>query len=258
VSYLRSKRFWKLIAILSAGTAVFYLVFFWVILPLLTRQGEEVILADLTSKPYARVRALLEERGFAVEVIDSIYKPDVPPMVVVGQDPLPGTRIKKGRKIYLTLSSYTPPQVPFPRVEGLPYDQVYRLLTESYGFSVGEVIAVPGEVSDVIREARYKGERLAPGTLVPKYSRIDLVVVRSEGLDKVPLVKVVGLPLAEAMARLSAAGLSVGQIRYKPNPSYPPGIVFQQYPQKAPGDSLSRGYPVDLFVSGEPPKQVAE
>ena len=258
MSYLRSKHFWKLIAILSAATVAFYVVFFWVVLPFLTRQGEEVILADLTGKPYERVRVLLGERGFSVEVIDSIYKPDMPPMVVVGQDPLPGTRIKEGRKIYLTLSSYTPPQVPFPRVDGLPYDQVYRLLTESYGFSIGEVITVPGEVSDVVREARYKGERLQPGTLVPKYSRIDLVVVRSTGLDKVPLVKVVGLPLSEAMARLAAAGLSVGQIRYKPNPSYPPGIVFQQYPQKVPGDSVSRGYPVDLFVSGEPPKPVAE
>jgi len=258
VSYLRSKRFWRLIAILGIGTAAFYFLFFSVFLSLITRQGEEVVLADLSGKSYHRIRQLLEERGFVTEVIDSVYKPDTPPMVVIAQDPLPGTRIKKGRKIYLTLSSYTPPQVPFPRVEGLPYDQVHRLLTESYGFSVGEVLVVSGEVSDVVQEARYKGEPLMPGTLVPKYSRIDLVVVRSAGLGKVPLVKVVGLPLAEAMARLAEAGLSVGQIRYKPNPTYPAGIVFQQYPQKAPGDSLSRGYPVDLFVSGEPPKSVVE
>jgi len=258
VSYLRSKRFWRLLAILGIGTAVFYFLFFSVFLPIITRQGEEVILADLTGKPYARVRALLEERGFVTEVIDSVYKPDMSPLSVVAQDPLPGTRIKKGRKIYLTVSSHMPPLVPFPRVEGLPYDQVYRLLTESYGFSVGEVVVVSGEVSDVVREARYQGKRLVAGTLVPKYSRIDLVVVRSEGLGKVPLVKVVGLPLAEAMARLAEAGLSVGQIRYKPNPTYPQGVVFQQYPQKVPGDSLARGYPVDLFVSGEPPKPVAE
>lgn len=258
MSYLRSKRFWRLIAILGVGTAALYFLFFSVFLSLITRQGEEVVLADLSGKPYHRIRPLLEERGFVTEVIDSIYRPDTPPMVVIAQDPLPGTRIKKGRKIYLTLSSYTPPQVPFPRVEGLPYDQVYQLLTESYGFSIGEVLVVSGEVSDVVREARYKGERLMPGTLVPKYSRIDLVVVRSSGLGKVPLVKVVGLPLPEAMARLAEAGLSVGQIRYKPNPNYPAGIVFQQYPQKAPGDSLARGYPVDLFVSGEPPKSPVE
>ena len=217
-----------------------------------------MVLADLSGKPYHRVRQILEERGFAIEVIDSVYKPDTPPMVVIAQDPLPGTRIKEGRKIYLTLSSYTPPQVPFPRVEGLPYDQAYRLLTESYGFSIGEVLAVSGEVSDVVREARYRGKRLMPGVLVPRYSRIDLVVVRSSGLGKVPLVKVVGLPLTEAMARLAEAGLRVGQIRYRPDPTYPAGIVFQQYPHKVPGDSLSRGYPVDLFVSGEPPKSPVE
>lgn len=258
MSYLRSKRFWRLIAILGIGTAAFYFLFFSVFLPIVTRQGDEVILSDLSGKPYHRIRDLLEERGFVTEVIDSVYKPDTPPMVVLAQDPLPGTRIKKGRKIYLTLSSYTPPQVPFPRVEGLPYDQVYRLLTESYGFSVGEVLVVSGEVSDIVQGARYQGERLAPGTLVPKYSRIDLVVTRNEGLGKVPLVKVVGLPLTEAMARIAEAGLSVGQIRYKPHPTYPVGIVFQQYPQKAPGDSLSRGYPIDLFVSGEPPKSSEE
>ncbi len=258
MSYLRSKHFWRLIGILAFGTAAFYFLFFSVFLSFLTRQGEEVALADLSGKPYERIRRLLEERGFVTEVIDSVYKPDIPPAVVVMQDPLPGTRVKRGRKIYLTLSSYTPPLVPFPRVEGLPYDQVYRLLTESYGFSVGEVLVVPGEVSDVVREARLRGERLTPGTLVPKYSRVDLVVVRSEGLGKVPLVRVVGLPLAEAMARLAEAGLSVGQIRYKPNPAYPAGVVFQQYPQRVPGDSLGRGYPVDLFVSGEAPKPLAE
>jgi Uncharacterized protein conserved in bacteria, COG2815 len=108
VSYLRSKRFWRLLAILVTGTAVFYFLFFSVFLPIITRQGEEVILADLTGKPYARVRALLEERGFVTEVIDSVYKPDMPPLSVVAQDPLPGTRIKKGRKIYLTVSSHMP------------------------------------------------------------------------------------------------------------------------------------------------------
>jgi beta-lactam-binding protein with PASTA domain len=244
--------------LLIIGTAGLYLVFFLVILPLFTHQGQEVILADLTGKPYLAVEAALERHGFVAEAMDSLYKPETPPLSVIAQDPLPGTRIKKGRKIYLTLSSHVPPSVPFPRVVGLPYEQVYRLLKESYGFSIGEVIPVRGEVSDVVQEAQMSGRTIAAGDLVPKYSRIDLVVTRSEGLGKVPLVKVVGLRLAEAIARLSEVGLAVGQIRYRPHPSYPAGVVFQQYPQKAPGDSLARGYPVDLFVSGEPPKPITE
>ncbi len=258
IAYLKSKEFWVLLAILGSGTLLGYFLFFNLVLAFLTRHGDEHVLGNLEGKPYLAVIEALERQGFSGQVIDSLYKPEARPGQILAQDPLPKTRIKKGRKVYLTIASSTAPQVPFPKVEGLPYEQAHRLLSESYGFTIGEVLTVAGEIPDLVVEARYQGEKLMAGSLVPRYSRIDLVITRGQTQDKVPLISVVGLSLQEAMARLAQVGLGIGQIRYKPNPRFPAGTVFQQYPQKAPGDSLARGYPIDLFVSGEPPKSVVE
>lgn len=257
-AYLKSKEFWVLIALLAVGTLLFYFLFFNVILAFLTRHGEEYTLGNLEGKPYQVVVEALESQGFRGQIMDSLYKPEARPGQILAQDPLPKTRIKKGRKVYLTIASSKAPQVPFPKVEGLPYEQARRLLTESYGFTIGEVLMVAGEVPDLVVEARYQGEKIMPGSLIPHYSQIDLVITRGSSGDKVLLISVVGLPLQEAMVRLAQAGLGVGQIRYRPNPRFPAGTVFQQYPQKAPGDSIARGYPIDLFVSGEVPKSVVE
>ncbi|MCX7606191.1 MAG: PASTA domain-containing protein [Bacteroidia bacterium] len=256
--YLSEREAWIFIGILVAVGVVSYFVFFSLFLPTLTRHGDEYLLPSLVGRSYASVVRSLETAGFSAVVIDSQYVPDKSPMTVLLQDPPPKTRIKRGRKIYLTVSSYVPPQVPLPRVQDLPYEQAYRLLKESYGFSIGEVIYVTGNVPDIVVEVRYQGRAVPAGTPVPKYASLALVVSRGLSEQKVPFVSVVGLPVEQAVAKLNAVGLAVGHIRYKPAPNTPLGHVYRQYPDRVPGDSLPMGMAIDLFVNSEPPKGASE
>ncbi|MEN3040009.1 MAG: PASTA domain-containing protein [Bacteroidia bacterium] len=219
----------------------------------MTRHGDEYLLPSLIGRKISVVQSSLEAAGFSPVVIDSQYVPDRPPHTVLLQEPPGGTRIKKGRKIYLTITSSTPPTVAFPRVQEMPYEEACRLLRETYGFQIGAVEYTMGKEPDIVVAAKYNGQVLEAGTLVPKYSRIDLVVSRGYGERKVPFISVVGLSLEEAVARLQMAGLSVGKIRYKPSPGIPPGQVYRQYPEKAPGDSLPVGMPIDIVVNSQPP-----
>lgn len=257
-AYLAKKEAWAFVGAVLSAIALFYAMFFVFLLPLCTRQGEEYVLPSLTGRKYSSVRSALESAGFSVVVIDSQYVPDAEPHTVLLQDPPAKTRIKKGRKIYLTLASYTPPQLPLPRVQDLPYEQAYRLLRESYGFRLAEVEYVAGDLPDIVKGVRYQGRLLQPGEPVPKYATLSLVVSRGLSDQKVAFVSVVGLPLEEAVSRLSAAGLSVGYIRYKPVPQVPAGHVYRQYPERVPGDSLPMGMAIDLFVSGEAPQSISE
>ena len=235
-----------------------WLVFFFLLLPAVTRHGEEYVLPSLVGRDYHKVHAALEKAGFQPVVIDSQYVPDKAPWTILLQEPPPKSRVKKGRKLYFTVASSIPPQVPLPRVEELPYEQAYRLLRETYGFQVADVVYVAGEVPDMVVEVRYEGRKVSAGEPVPKYAKLTLVVSRGLSDQKVPFVSVVGLPLEEAVAKLNSVGLSVGHIRYKPAPGVPTGYVYRQYPERVASDSLPMGMAIDLFVSGEAPNSVSE
>ncbi|MCS7189069.1 MAG: PASTA domain-containing protein [Bacteroidia bacterium] len=258
LNYLSEKEAWIVLATLLGLILFIYAIIFVFLLPFLTRHKEEYVLPSLIGRNHEHVRRSLERAGFHPVIIDSQYVPDRLPMTILLQDPSPNTPIKKGRRIYLTVASSTPPQVPLPRVEGLPYEQAYRLLRESYGFQIAEVKYVTGDVPDIVVEVLHEGKPVKAGQLVPKYSSLSLVVSRGLSEQKVPFVSVVGMPLEEAIARINAMGLSVGYIRYKAAPHVPTGYVYRQYPEKVPGDSLPMGMAIDLFVNGEQPESQVE
>lgn len=257
-AYIRSREGLAFIGMLVALGLLSYLFFISVLLPWLTRQGEEYKLPSLVGRPLATVQRSLDAAGFLPVVLDSQYVPDKPPHIVLLQDPPAGTRVKKGRKIYLTITSAVAPTVPFPRVQDMPYEEVHRLLRETYGFRVGAVEYQAGREPDIVLAAKYKGQVIQPGTMLPKYSTVDLVVSRGWSEAKAPFVSVVGLSLEEAVQRIHAAGLAVGQIRYRPAPNIPPGQVYRQYPERMPNDSVPVGMPIDLVVNAEAPSPSAE
>ncbi|MCS7297424.1 MAG: PASTA domain-containing protein [Bacteroidia bacterium] len=257
-AYIRSREGVLFVSTLIVGGILSHLFFTSVLLAWITRQGREYVLPLLVGKSLPAVQSSLERAGFRVIVIDSQYVPDKPPLTVLLQDPPANTKVKKGRKVYLTIAACKPPEIPFPQIQDMPYEEAYRLLRETYGFRIEGVEYVAGRDPDVIVGAKYKGKRIAPGTMTPKYASIELIVSRGLSDQKVPFISVVGLPLEEAVARLHAMGLSIGHIRYKPIPSLPLGQVYRQYPERVATDSVPAGTAIDLVVNSQPPSSLTE
>jgi len=257
-AYVRSREGLAFVGMLVALGILSHLFFVSVLLSWVTRQGQEYKLPSLVGRRLPVVQRSLEAAGFLPVVLDSQYVPDKPPHIILLQDPPAGTRVKKGRKIYLTITSAVAPMVPFPRVQDMPYEEASRLLRETYGFRIGAVEYQTGREPDIVLAAKYKGQVIEPGTMIPKYSTIDLVVSRGWSEVKVPFISVVGLPLEEAVQRIHAVGLAVGQIRYKPMPNIPPGQVYRQYPERVPKDSVPAGMPIDLVVNAQAPSSPIE
>jgi beta-lactam-binding protein with PASTA domain len=61
-------------------------------------------------KKLIRQWRILKEQGFGYK-IDSVYVQDVAPGTIVEQDPDPGTNVKEGRVIYLTMVTLQAPNV---------------------------------------------------------------------------------------------------------------------------------------------------
>jgi beta-lactam-binding protein with PASTA domain len=100
----------------------------------------------------------------------------------------------------------------------------------------------------LIMEIRYNGRVILPGTRVPKGSTIDLVVGDGAGPRDFVLSNFVGMTYGNVLLRLANLSLHLGSVQI-PEDVDTTGIesfVIKQYPQ--PGDSVSIGDPVELWI----------
>ncbi|WP_251341346.1 PASTA domain-containing protein [Haloplanus halophilus] len=129
---------------------------------------------------------------------------------------------------------------PIPDVRDRSLDEAREAVRRA-GFTVGEVTTEPGDADDVVIDQFPSPRSVAePGTAV------DLTVSERREID-VPAV--IGNDLDDAVAALSAAGLSVGEVDAETRDE-PADAVVGQTP--AAGESVPAGTAVDLTVSVGP------
>jgi eukaryotic-like serine/threonine-protein kinase len=176
----RNRSFLKLIALhlslmAAFGSSVLFL-FFRFLLPVLTHHGQYITVPNLKGISLEEVDICLAQRNLRFEVTEECaYAPEYPPMTVLQQYPKAGAHVKKGRKIYLTLNTKTPPQVKMPDlIDGSVRNAHVRL--KSQGLLLGAIKYVPDVAQNAVLEQWYQDKEIAAETLVAKGARIDLVV----------------------------------------------------------------------------------
>lgn len=167
-------RFWGLqvlLAILLVCTLIYIAL---ISLDSWTRHNEFVVVPDLSSKPLSEVEKILEDNHLRFEVVDSAnYNDKIPKYAVISQSTEANEKVKKNRKIYLTLNPSNYPKVTIPRVIQLTYRSADATL-KSVGLSVGKVTYVNNIGKDVVLRMFYKGKEVKPGDLLIKKSIVDL------------------------------------------------------------------------------------
>ena len=103
------------------------------------------------------------------------YNPDYPKFSVIEQAPKAGALVKENRKIYLTLNPSGYRKAGVPNIIRRTFRQAKPTI-EALGFEVGNITYVNDIGKDEVIEVRYKGEKIAPGTLLEKTTKIDLVL----------------------------------------------------------------------------------
>ena len=93
----------------------------------------------------------------------------------MSQDPAPGQLVKRGRKIYLSISTLNPPQVEMPNLIDLSLRQAENML-KTNDLRLGQVVYKPSRYVNAVLEQRYKGRIIRQGTRLPYHSEITLVV----------------------------------------------------------------------------------
>lgn len=175
IQFLKSKVFFKQLGFaLIALVVLCFLMLTW--LRYSTNHGEFVEVPELTGKSLDVVAIEIKDRDLQMVVQDSAnYNPDYPKFSVIEQAPKAGSLVKENRKIYLTLNPSGYRKAGVPNIIRRTFRQAKPTI-EALGFEVGNITYVNDIGKDEVIEVRYKGEKIVPGTLLEKTTKIDLVL----------------------------------------------------------------------------------
>ncbi len=247
--YFKSKEFFLTLLGLVAVVVLGFLFIFYIFLPTYTKHGASVVVPDVQKLGYKEAIGKLERAGLAVEVRDSLYMPNLSPLTVIRQNPLPTNTVKPGRTVYISLNKAVPPMVKMPKVVDLSVYQAKARL-ESWKLQVQDIKRVPDIAKNAVLRAQYKGKEIKEGTEVPQGAGIVLII--GEGLKEafVEVPDVTGLSFDEAQAKLGVAGLNINAVYDNGGGN---NRIYDQYP-KPQGDSVKQGWPIDVFIHGKEPE----
>lgn len=173
--YLKSKVFFKQLAI-AFGIIVFIFIVLLQWIKFVTKHGEEITVPNLAKMSIEQAEERLDDLDLDYEVLDTTdFNPDYPKFSVAKQDPLPGAKVKEGRKIYIKLNSSGFTTVRMPDLIEQTLRQAEPTL-KSIGLELGTVTYKPYLGKDMVLEMKLNGKDLKPGDKVYKSSKIDLVV----------------------------------------------------------------------------------
>jgi beta-lactam-binding protein with PASTA domain len=178
--YLKSKVF--AVQVFVALLILFvlgYLFMHW--LTFTTDHGNEITVTNLAKMTEEQVEETVDDLDLDYVLLDSVdFNPAFPKHTVVEQDPMPGAKVKKNRKIYIKINSSGFNMVRIPNLIQKTYRQAVPTL-KSLGLEPGEITYKP-DFAEVVLEMHCNGKKLNPGDKIFKSSKIDLVIGDGSGV----------------------------------------------------------------------------
>lgn len=174
-NFLKSRVFFtQVLAALAIIAVLGYLFMHW--LTYTTDHGHEITVPNLSKLTKDQVEEKLDELDLNYVLLDSVdYNKDYPKNSVVEQDPLPGTKVKEGRKVYIKINASGFSSVRVPDLIQKTYREAVPTL-KALGLEEGTISYIANLGKDMVLEMRYKGKIINPGDRVLKASKIDLVL----------------------------------------------------------------------------------
>lgn len=236
-----------LIAILGIGLLFFIFLFVF------TRHGQSYPVPSFSGLKQHEVMKLAKQYKLRIEITDSVYILTRKPGTVVEQNPTAGTKVKQNRRVHLTINARSPKKVEMPNIVGVTLRQAKGIL-DPQGLIVGNLIFVPDIAVNNILEQKFKGKTIEPGTLIPKGSRVDLVLGRGMQNERTGLPLLIGLNQSDSRSRLIDASLNLGQVKYDETIiDYKDSLnamVYSQYPAYSEyNTSIGFGARVDIWLT---------
>ncbi|MCG2792227.1 MAG: PASTA domain-containing protein [Weeksellaceae bacterium] len=251
---IKSLFHWKVLLNIVLAMAIFvglvWLTFRW--LEFHTNHGDEIPVPNVMNMKVHDAIKILDDSGLEYEVDSFKYDPKFRPFQVLAVFPAPGSSVKSGRSIVLKVNPRTWAKVAVPdiidRYKGLAFNQLNLV-----GLKVGDTLYEPSIQRDAVLRIIYNGSSIKPGTLLPKFSSVDLVIGAGP-LRNVSVPNLVGRTVQEAKQIVAQALFEVGIVDYEDGGRDESDIIYYQDPEY--GALRDQGMQIDLWASKKTPAEL--
>lgn len=252
---LKSLFHWKVLLnlLLAAGifTGLVWLTFRW--LEFHTNHGQEIAVPSLVNKSVQDAIKILDETGLEYQVDSLEYNPKFKAFQVLKMYPNAGSHVKDGRIVIIAVNprSWAPVSVPdvLDRYKGLAFRQL-----ELVGLKIGDTIYEPSIQRDAVLRMQFNNTILKPGTLIPKFSVIDLVI-GSGPRRNITIPNLVGMTVQQAKAIIAQNLFEVGLVEHEDGGQDESDIIYYQDPESY--SIRDQGMQIDLWASKRNPAEMS-
>ena len=223
-----------------------------VFLDIVTKHGQELIVPDLSNMSVEEAGAVAISKDMVIDVTDSVFVKRMRRGAVYRQNPVPGSRVKSGRRIALTINAVNAKQLTMPNLIGLSMRQAKAELL-SRGLVLGRLIYVQDMATNNVLKQIHGNLEIEPGTMIDSESVIDLVVGLN-GYDNVTYVPdVTGLKRMSAVEAVLDHSLNVKTLKFDQTVrDYDDSLnamVWRQVPEPSDSIHVNMGSEVTLYLT---------
>lgn len=141
-----------------------------------TNQTSRVTVPNLVGVSVDEIDEITTKNNLRYEIIDSsFYNEEYDKNTVIEQIPIANKEVKKNRKIYLTTNPSSYGDVILPEIVQLTKRNAVTTLM-ALDLQIGEFIYEDNIGKDMVLDAQLDGESLSSGSIIPKKSKIDLIL----------------------------------------------------------------------------------
>lgn len=219
-------------------------------LKLYTDHGDELKVPGLTGIRIDKLPEMEIKGDFEYVVTDSVYDNHFSKGEIVLQDPRPGSMVKSGRKIYVTIVASQPEMVSMPDLVDLSLRQALSEL-KAASLKLDKLEYVPNFAKNAVLAQRIEGDTIEVGTGVLKGTPVELVLGAGLGNEKTDVPFLIGMTESDAIKLLNTSGFNVGYLKYLDGRDKLHSRVYEQQPPCNQDIKAEYGTYVDLWFRNE-------
>ena len=232
------------VVVLIVGSMIFLNVF--------TKHNQELSVPDLANMTVEEAQLVADQAGMRIDVTDSAFVKRMKRGAVYRQNPVPGSKVKHGRRISLTINAVNPRQITMPDLIGYSTRQAKAEIL-SRGLVLGRLIYEQDMATNNVLKQLHNGEVIEPGTMVESEAVIDLVVGLNSRDNMTFVPYLAGLRNLSAVEAVHDHSLNIGKIRFdetvRDYEDSLNAVVFRQVPEACDSIPVQMGAEVSLYLT---------
>ena len=165
--------FINLVAMAAVVVAAVTITFRWI--DNYTEHGVALMVPDITGLQEEEAMGMLAKHHLVGVTDDHAYVKGVPPGEITAQRPAANAKVKRGRKIYLTVSSGNQPMIAIPDIIENSSLREAESRLRAAGFHLTPHDTIAGDL-DWVYGLRYKGRELKGEERIPEGAELTIIV----------------------------------------------------------------------------------